>query len=172
MEAVTKTEVSSLVGKLETDMEIKNSAHKFYHMFAERPHHVSTASPGHIQNCELHEGEWGKVGAILFWDYIHEGVEKVAKERIVASEPEKNLMTLSIIEGDLMKEFKSFVITFQVTPKEGGPGSIVHWHIEYEKISEEIAHPETILQFHVDMAKGVDEYLSTEEVGIAPRVAL
>ncbi|XP_010415778.1 PREDICTED: MLP-like protein 31 [Camelina sativa] len=162
MAAVTKTEVSSLVGKLETDVEIKASAGKFHHMFAEKPHHVSTASPGHIQNCELHEGEWGKVGTVVIWNYVHDGVAKVAKERIEALEPEKNLITFRVIEGDLMKEYKSFVITIQGTPKHGGPGSIVHWHLEYEKISEEVAHPETLLQFCVDMSKGIDEYLSTE----------
>ncbi|KAH0897582.1 hypothetical protein HID58_047150 [Brassica napus] len=130
-------EASTLVGKLETDVEIKASAGKFHHMFAGRPHHVSKATPGNIQNCELHEGNWGKV----------DGEAKVAKERVEAVEPEKNLITFRVVEGDLLKEYKSFVITIQVTPKHGGPGSVVHWHLEYEKISDEVAHPETLLQF-------------------------
>lgn len=66
-----KTEVSSLVGKLEVDVDIKASAGKFHHMFAGRPHHVSKASPGNIRSCDLHEGEWGKVGSIVFWNYVH-----------------------------------------------------------------------------------------------------
>ncbi|KAG7586608.1 Bet v I/Major latex protein [Arabidopsis thaliana x Arabidopsis arenosa] len=161
---MAKTEASSLVGKLETDVEIKVSAGKFHNMFVEKPHHVSKATPGHIQNCELHEGEWGKVGTVVIWNYVHDGVAKVAKERIEALEPEKNLITFRVLDGDLMKEYKSFVITIQVTPKHGGSGSIAHWHLEYEKISEEVAHPETLLQFCVDMSKGIDEYLLTEEV--------
>lgn len=64
-------EASSLVGKLETDVEIKASAGKFHHMFAGRPHHVSKATPGNIQNCELHEGNWGKVGSVVIWNYVH-----------------------------------------------------------------------------------------------------
>lgn len=87
----------------------------------------------------------------------------MAKERIEAVEPDKNLITFRVLEGDLMKEYKSFVITIQVTPKHGGSGSIVHWHLEYEKINEKVAHPETLLQFCVDMAKDIDEYLLTEE---------
>ncbi|VVA94863.1 unnamed protein product [Arabis nemorensis] len=62
---------SSLVGKLETEVEIKASAEKFHHMIAGRPHHVSKATPGKIQGCELHEGDWGKVGSIVIWNYVH-----------------------------------------------------------------------------------------------------
>ncbi|CAF2139359.1 unnamed protein product [Brassica rapa] len=125
-------EASSLVGKLETDVEIKAPAGKFHHMFAGRPHHVSKATPGNIQNCELHEGDWGKVGSVVIWNYVHgkptlyifyfyntynkfHGEAKVAKERVEAVEPEKNLITFRVVEGDLMKEYKSFVITIQVT---------------------------------------------------------
>ncbi|CAH8308480.1 unnamed protein product [Eruca vesicaria subsp. sativa] len=162
-EEVKTTETSSLLGKLEAHVEIKSSAEQFHHMFAGRPHHVSKASPGNVQGCELHEGEWGKPGSIIFWNYFHDGEAKVAKERIEAVEPEKNLITFRIIEGDLMKEYKSFLATIQVTPKHGVTGSIVHWHLEYEKISEEVAHPETLLQFCIEMSKEIDEHLLSEE---------
>ncbi|RIA05480.1 hypothetical protein BRARA_K00221 [Brassica rapa] len=156
-------EASTLVGKLDTDVEIKAPAGKFHHMFAGRPHHVSKATPGNIQNCELHEGDWGKVGSVVIWNYVHDGEAKVAKERVEAVEPEKNLITFRVVEGDLMKEYKSFVITIQVTPKHGGPGSVVHWYLEYEKISDEVAHPETLLQFCVEISREIDEHLLNEE---------
>ncbi|CAE5963729.1 unnamed protein product [Arabidopsis arenosa] len=181
---MAKTEASSLVGKLEALVEIKSSAGKFHHMVSGKPHHITKAAPGHIQGCELHEGEWGKVGTVVIWNYFHgkiesnditnsriDGEAKVAKERIEALEPEKNLITFRVLEGDMTKEYKSITFTIQVTPKQGGPGSIVHWLLEYEKISEEVAHPETLLQFCVEMSKGIDEYLLTEEVEIAPSVA-
>ncbi|KAG7589704.1 Bet v I/Major latex protein [Arabidopsis suecica] len=159
-------EASSLVGKLETEVEIKASAGKFHHIFAERPHHVSKATPDKIHGCELHEGDWGKVGSIVIWKYVHgnaDGKVSVAKDRIEAVDPEKNLITFKVLEGDLMKEYKSFAFTIQVTPKQGGSGSIVHWHLDYEKISEEVAHPETLLQFCVEISKEIDEHLLAEE---------
>ncbi|EOA35840.1 hypothetical protein CARUB_v10021082mg [Capsella rubella] len=156
-------EASSLVGKLETEVEIKASAGKFHHMFAERPHHVSKATPDKIHGCELHEGDWGKVGSIVVWNYVIDGKASVVKDRIEAVEPEKNLIRFRVIEGDLMKEYNNFVITIQVTPKHGGSGSVVHWHFEYEKINEEVAHPENLLQFAVGMSKEIDEHLLTEE---------
>ncbi|KAJ4909549.1 MLP-like protein 28 [Raphanus sativus] len=156
-------EPSSLLGKLEIEVEIKASAEKFHHMFAERPHHIPIATPGHIKGCDLHEGEWGKVGSIIVWNYVHDGEAKVLKERIESVDPENNRATYRVLEGDLMKEYKSFVLTFQVTPKEGEPGSIAHWHFEYEKINDEVAHPETLLQFAVEVSKEIDEHLLSEE---------
>ncbi|CAA7022442.1 unnamed protein product [Microthlaspi erraticum] len=156
-------EASSLVGKLESDVEIKASAEKFHHMFTARPHHVSKATPGNVQGVDLHEGEWGKVGSIIIWNFVHDGVAKVSKDRIDAVEPEKNLIRMKCIEGDNLKEYKSFSFTIQATPKPEGSGSIVHWRLDYEKISEEIAHPETLLQLCVDMSKEIDDHLLAEE---------
>ncbi|KAL0683124.1 hypothetical protein Bca4012_049972 [Brassica carinata] len=156
-------EPSCLLGKLEIEVEIKASAEKFHHMFAERPHHIPKATPGHIKGCDLHEGEWGKVGSIIVWNYVHDGEPKVAKDIIEAVDQEKNLFKMRVIEGDLMKEYKNFVLTIQATPKHEGSGSIVHWHIEYEKISEEVAHPETLIQLLTEMSQGIDEHLLTEE---------
>ncbi|AAD55504.1 Unknown protein [Arabidopsis thaliana] len=156
-------EASSLVGKLETEVEIKASAKKFHHMFTERPHHVSKATPDKIHGCELHEGDWGKVGSIVIWKYVHDGKLTVGKNKIEAVDPEKNLITFKVLEGDLMNEYKSFAFTLQVTPKQGESGSIAHWHLEYEKISEEVAHPETLLQFCVEISKEIDEHLLAEE---------
>ncbi|ESQ28116.1 hypothetical protein EUTSA_v10019433mg [Eutrema salsugineum] len=156
-------EASSLVGILETTVELKSSTEKFHDMFVGRPHHVPNASPSYVQGCELHEGEMGQVGAVIVWNYVHDGEAKVIKVRIEEAEPEKNQVTYKALEGELMKEYNSFVITFQVTPKEGEPGSIAHWHFEYEKISEEVAHPETLLQFAVEVSKEIDEHLLSEE---------
>ncbi|CAF2194881.1 unnamed protein product [Brassica rapa] len=69
----------------------------------------------------------------------------------------------SSLVGIIETTYKSFVITLQVTPKEGEPGSVVHWHFEYEKINEEVAHPETLLQFAVEVSKELDAHLFSEE---------
>ncbi|XP_009110123.1 MLP-like protein 31 [Brassica rapa] len=154
---------SSLFGELEVEVEIKSSAAKFYHMYAGTPHHVANATPRNVQACDLHDGEWGEVGSIIFWNYVHDGQAKVAKERIEVVKPEKKLVKFRVLEGDLMEEFKSFLITIKVTPKQGGSGSIVKWHFEYEKIDENISHPETLLPFFADMIKEIDEHLLSEE---------
>ncbi|CAN6873510.1 unnamed protein product [Brassica oleracea] len=130
-------ESSSLLGELEVDVEIKAPAAKFYHMYAGRPH-VSKATPRNVQACDLHDGEWGTVGNFYGKRFVLgvDGKAKVAKDRIEVVEPEKKLIKFKVLEGDLMEEFKSFLITIQVTPKQGGNGSIVKRHFEYKKIDE------------------------------------
>ncbi|KAK8363567.1 hypothetical protein V6Z12_A03G170500 [Gossypium hirsutum] len=71
---------------------------------------------------------------------------KKAKEVVEAVDPDKNLITFRVIEGDLMEEYKSFVAMILVSPKSEDSGSIVHWTLEYEKLHDGIAHPETLLQ--------------------------
>ncbi|CAN8291855.1 unnamed protein product [Cochlearia groenlandica] len=158
---------SSLLGELEVEVEIKAPAAKFYHMYAGRPHHVARATPRNVQACDLHDGEWGEVGSIIYWNYFHDGQAKVAKERIEEVVAEKRLIKYRVLEGDIMEEFKSFLITIQViTPKQGGNGSVLtptKWHFEYEKIDENVSHPETLLPFFADMIKEIDEHLLSEE---------
>ncbi|KAF3541444.1 hypothetical protein F2Q69_00020487 [Brassica cretica] len=132
-------EPSCLLGKLEIEVEIKASAEKFHHMFAERPHHISKATPGHIKGCVIcTKGNGAKSAQSSPGTELH-GEPKVAKDIIEAVDRDKNLFKMRVIEGDLMKEYKNFVLTIQATPKHEGSGSIVHWHIEYEKISEEVS---------------------------------
>ncbi|OMO99740.1 hypothetical protein COLO4_13116 [Corchorus olitorius] len=150
---------SGLTGKLETDVEIKASAKDFHDMFMNKPHHVSNTCNDKVHGCDLHAGEWGKVGSIISWNYTHDGVKKVEKEVIEAVDEEKNSITFRVIEGDLMKEYKKFVIHVQATPKSNGSGCIAHWIVEYEKLHGGVAHPETFMQFLVDVSKDVDTHL-------------
>ena len=92
-----------------------------------------------------------------------DGEAAMTKKRVEAVDPEKNLIKFRVIEGDMMKDFKSFVSTIQVIPKHGEPGSVVKWHMEYEKIIVDAGHPETFLQLAVEISKDIDEYLLAEE---------
>lgn len=150
--------MSCLTAKLETDVELKASAAQFHEVFWGRPHHISNVSPDKIQACELHDGEWGKVGSIICWNYVHDGEAKVAKEVIEAVDPDNNSITFRVIDGDLMKEYKSFVVKIDVTPK--GEGSVAHWTLEYEKLHDAIAHPETLVDFCVEVSKELGEHLA------------
>lgn len=60
----------SLQGKIEADVEIKAPATKFYHMFAVRPQDLSKASLENLKGCRVQEGEVGKVGTLLTWNYV------------------------------------------------------------------------------------------------------
>ncbi|KAF3432173.1 hypothetical protein FNV43_RR26912 [Rhamnella rubrinervis] len=155
---------SSLVGKIETDVDIKASPEEFHTIFKHRPHHISNVSSDKIQGCELHEGEWGTVGSVIYWKYFHDGKDKVAKEIVEAVDEKNNLITFRVIEGDLMEHYKTFKITVHCLPKpQGKQGSIVHWTLEYEKLHNEIIDPHTLVQFCVDVSKDLDVHLSEDQ---------
>ncbi|XP_010421666.1 PREDICTED: MLP-like protein 31 [Camelina sativa] len=163
-EATTKEmRKTSLLGEVEVEVDIKAPAAKFYHVYAGRPDHVAKATSRKVQACDLLEGEWGLVGSIVNWNYVYGGKAKVAKESIELVEPEKKLIKFRVIEGDVLAVYKSFLITIQATPKEGGVGSVVKWHLEYERSDENVPHPDNFLPFLAEMTKEIDEHLLSEE---------
>lgn len=82
---------------------------------------------------------------------------------IEAVDPKMNMIKFRVIEGDLMEEFKNFLFKIQVTPKKGGLGGVVKWNMSYERIDENVAHPESLLKLCVKMAKDIDEMLLSKE---------
>ncbi|KAF2316805.1 hypothetical protein GH714_042146 [Hevea brasiliensis] len=148
----------ALLGKLEADVEVNAPADQFHDVFSCRPHHVSIMSPEKIQGCELHEGEWGKEGTVVCWNYFHDGSPKIAKEIIEAIDDVNFSTTFKVVEGDLLKDYKSFKLIVQATPKE--KGSLVHWTLEYEKINENTPDPNTLLEFVVHCSKDIAAHLT------------
>ncbi|KAL4360611.1 hypothetical protein GQ457_04G009610 [Hibiscus cannabinus] len=110
LHTVTSTKSPALTGKLEADLEIKASPEQFYNMVANKPHHMHHACYDKIQGCDLHEGEFGKVGTVVIWRYVHDGKTKVTKDVIEAIDPDKKLVTFRVIEGDKLKEYKSLLL--------------------------------------------------------------
>ncbi|XP_010461298.1 PREDICTED: MLP-like protein 168 [Camelina sativa] len=147
--------------EVEVDVEIKSTADKF-HMFARRSQHVSKATR-YIQGCDLLEGEWGKIGSILLWKLTPDGEPRVSKDRIEAMDVENNVIQWRVLEGPLKKEYKSFLKTMKVSPKKGGPGSVVKWNMRYERLNENVAHPESLLHFFVEVIKDIDQFLLSDD---------
>ncbi|KAK6252275.1 hypothetical protein QUC31_013995 [Theobroma cacao] len=63
--------MSSLIGKVVADVEIRASAEKFYGVFCNTPSQLSSICPDVIQACHLLDGEWGRLGSITHWSYVH-----------------------------------------------------------------------------------------------------
>ena len=59
------------VEKLEADVHIKASAKQFYDVISGRTHHLANVCPDKVHGIDLHEGEWGSHGSIIFWNYVH-----------------------------------------------------------------------------------------------------
>ncbi|CAK9318406.1 unnamed protein product [Citrullus colocynthis] len=146
-----------LYRKLETYVDIEAPASKFHELIHKNPHHMANIAPDKIQSCELHEGEWGKVGAILYWNYVHDGKACVAKDVIEAVDEENNSLTWKMLEGDLLNEYKSFRMTIQCIPKD--KGSMIHFTLEYEKLHENVEDSHSLLELCDSVSKAVGAHL-------------
>ncbi|KAJ4709993.1 MLP protein [Melia azedarach] len=153
----------SLVGQSETDIEIKAPAALFHDVFSCRPHHISNVCPEKIQGVDLHEGDWGTVGSVVCWNYVHDGIPEVAKEIIEEIDDENNSTTFKVIEGHLLEKYKNFHFIVQATPKGEGQGSLVHWTLKYEKLNEDVPEPKGMLQLAIDVTKEVDAHLTQQQ---------
>ncbi|CAM8938917.1 unnamed protein product [Rhodiola kirilowii] len=160
---------SSLVGKLEGELEIKSKAEDFHDVFSARPHHISNVSPGNIQGVGMHEGDWGTPGSIIVWDYVHDGKKCFAKDIVEAIDHENNSTTFRVIEGDLMELYKDFRLIVKATAKKEGEGSIVRWTLEYEKLHDGIPDPTSLLEMIHSMSIDIDLHL--QEVAAATATA-
>ncbi|KAL7132291.1 hypothetical protein ABFS83_12G063200 [Erythranthe nasuta] len=127
-----------LKGKLVSQIDIKSEENVFHEIFSEKQHH------------------WGTVGSVIYLNYTHDGKERVAKEIIEAIDEEKKSVTYKVIEGDLMELYKTFKLTVHVNTS--GDDNLVTWTFEYEKLSEDIPDPHTLMDFCLAMTKDIDSH--------------
>lgn len=82
---------------------------------------------------------------------------KSAKEKIEELDEAKKKVAYSVIDGDMMKYYKTFKATLEVIPE--AEGSIVKWMCEYEKASDEVPDPSMIRDFAAKNFQEIDAYL-------------
>lgn len=83
----------------------------------------------------------------------------VAKDKIVGLDEVNKSITFEIIDGEVMKYFKSFKATLVAAGVDA-----VKWSLEYEKASEDVPHPHSHLQFLGAMARDIDAYLLKSKI--------
>ncbi|KAK3004197.1 hypothetical protein RJ639_018603, partial [Escallonia herrerae] len=173
------------MGKIVSQTEIKSDGDVFHELWRSRLHHITNISPDKIQGCELHEGDWGTVGSVIFWKYFHtllsslmlslhsgaldmmaifilfsceiiDGKAKVAKDVIDELDEKNKTVILRVIEGDLLELYKSFVITVHVATKD--ENTLVTWTLEYEKRSDDVENPNTSMDFVVKVPNDIETH--------------
>uniref|UniRef100_M1ACY0 Bet v I allergen family protein n=1 Tax=Solanum tuberosum TaxID=4113 RepID=M1ACY0_SOLTU len=146
----------SLEGKLVSEINIKCDGDVFHEIFRHRPHHISTMSSDKIQNVDIHEGEWGTVGSVIFWNFTHDGKEKVAKNVVEEIDEEKKLVKFKVTGGDILEDYNSFYLTVHVETK--GEDNIVTWILEYEKRNCNVPDPHTLMELCLNITKDIETH--------------
>ncbi|TYI97920.1 hypothetical protein E1A91_D01G178000v1 [Gossypium mustelinum] len=137
--------MSSLIGKLETDMELNASAGRFMICSATGLPKFPRLLMIRYEHVLYMKVNGAKEGFIISWNYDHEWLNGLKS------------ITSRVIEGDLLKDFKSVVFKSQVSPKS--QDCILHWTLEYEKLHEGIPNPQTMLRFVIQICKDMDSHI-------------
>ncbi|XP_051148881.1 kirola-like [Andrographis paniculata] len=144
-----------LTGKLIAAIEFKHGGDVFHDLFKQRPHEIANASPL-VHGFELHQGELGKAGSVVSWHYTHDGKRKIAKQIIQKIDEETKSMEFKMIEGDLMEDFKDFLIVFHIETKNNI--DLVTWTLDYEMLHEDVVHPTTLLAYFIEVTKDIEAH--------------
>ncbi|XP_021293108.1 MLP-like protein 28 [Herrania umbratica] len=145
------------IAKMEVQTEIKSSADKFYDIFRSKMHLMPKICPQNFKDGKLVEGDWNSVGSVRLWFYVAAGNTETLKETTEAINDKSKTITFNILEGDLMKYYKSFKPILNVIAL--AQGSLVKWTLEYEKQNEGIPDPIRYEDFLRSWSKNVDGYL-------------
>lgn len=85
-----------------------------------------------------------------------EGNAEVFKEKVELDDENRTVSFVGV-EGDVMKYYKTFKPTFQLTPK--GDGCLAKLTIEYEKLRADVSPPDKYFTMMFKMTKDVDAHL-------------
>uniref|UniRef100_A0A803MK90 Bet v I/Major latex protein domain-containing protein n=1 Tax=Chenopodium quinoa TaxID=63459 RepID=A0A803MK90_CHEQI len=87
---------------------------------------------------------------------LKNGKKCVAKEVVEAVDEEKKSVRFKVIEGDLLKEFKSISFSIHVVPK--GETTAVMWVAEFEKIADDGPYPTKIMDFCIHITRDIEKH--------------
>ncbi|MED6210600.1 hypothetical protein PIB30_065631 [Stylosanthes scabra] len=65
----------------------------------------------------------------------------------------------NVIDGDLLKDYKSYKGYVNVTPKGDDDGSLVKWSCEYEKASQDVTEPTFMREAAINIFLKLDDYI-------------
>ncbi|KAK3011327.1 hypothetical protein RJ639_011714 [Escallonia herrerae] len=85
-----------------------------------------------------------------------DGKAKVTTQLIDEIDEKNKTVIFRVIEGDLFELYKNFVLTLHVDTK--GANNLVTWTMEYEKRSEDIDDPNTLMDFFVSLTKDIETH--------------
>ncbi|KAH9621594.1 hypothetical protein KSS87_016921 [Heliosperma pusillum] len=146
-----------VIGKFEVEVDIEGGGGDVFHeIFSTRPHDISAISPANIHGVEVHEGDFGKPGSVLLWNYTIDGKKCVAKQIVEVIDEENKLVRFKKIDGDLLKEFKSITLTLHVVPRGDLTG--VKWIAEFEKIDESMPYPTKLMDLCIAITKDIETH--------------
>ncbi|KAG6424726.1 hypothetical protein SASPL_115146 [Salvia splendens] len=148
--------MAGLPDKLVAQVAFKAGGGVFHHLMAKNPKHFAKVLPNKVQDCELHQGDFGACGSVIQWKYVLGGKEQRAKQVIEVDEAKK-IITFKMIEGDDLELYKNMIVTYHVETKGGV--DFITWTIDYELINADNPHPTALLNYFIEFTKETEAHI-------------
>ncbi|CAI9104428.1 OLC1v1003096C1 [Oldenlandia corymbosa var. corymbosa] len=149
--------MSAQMRKLSSSMEVKLDANVIHEIFRDRPNDTSRMSQV-VSSVELCEGQWGKPGSVVRWNFFTpDGKKLTSKERVEVVDDANKSSTWRVLEGDVKAVYSNFAFIVKVD-KAGENKSVVTWTMEYEKQDESTPEPNGLLEACLRLTKDMEAY--------------
>ncbi|KAM0012277.1 putative Bet v I/Major latex protein [Helianthus debilis subsp. tardiflorus] len=84
------------------------------------------------------------------------GKDCVVKTLVKDINEAKKSVTFEVIEGDLLEQYKTFVLHIHVD--KHGVNNLVTWTVEYEKLNPNVPDPDSLMEFYKKVAKDIETH--------------
>lgn len=62
--------MAGLPDKLMAQVAFKAGGDIFHQLLSKKPNHLAKVCPSKVQDCQLHQGEFGTSGSVIQWNYV------------------------------------------------------------------------------------------------------
>ncbi|XP_012460638.1 kirola [Gossypium raimondii] len=146
------------IKRMECQLEIKSSADKFFDAYKTKAQLMPKMANQVVRDVKLVEGSgWDSEGSVRQWYFVAAGKLETCKEMMEKVNDKDRTIVYKLVEGEIMKAFKSWNSILNVMPM--GEGSLVKWTMEFEKQNDDVPDPVKYGEFLTTWAKNVDTYL-------------
>ncbi|XP_051146311.1 MLP-like protein 423 [Andrographis paniculata] len=143
---------------LEVEVDLKSSAEKIWEGIKNSATLFPKAMPQQYESIEVLEGDGQSAGSVRLIKFPS-GLSEISstKEKIEKVDEANKNVEYTVIDGEMLKYYKSFKGKTVVSSK--GDGSVVKWSCNYDKASEDVPNPDLIKEFAIKNFQELDAYL-------------
>ncbi|KAJ0247638.1 Polyketide cyclase/dehydrase and lipid transport superfamily protein [Hirschfeldia incana] len=141
---------------LDIEIQVNMPADRFFNTFKKKEGNFTDKT----ESVSVHRDDPKSNSSIQVWNFIVDGKMEQIKEKIEVDEENKSVSFLAI-EGDVLQQYKSYKITLDVVPRDGGV-CIAKWKWEYEKLNDDVPPPIKYIPFVADYTRDLETRLLSE----------
>ncbi|RZC93743.1 hypothetical protein C5167_029385 [Papaver somniferum] len=152
------------IHKLHVQNELKNcSADQFYSFIKNEATKFPRVCPHIIKSFQILAGN-GSIGTVRVMKIAAGASHEVTvKDKIVAADDESRTLSITIIDGDLLRMYPKFEYTLTVTPvvtQRREQSSLLKLSVEYEKGNEDVPAPLEYTELATALYKAIAGHLA------------